>query len=501
MGIPGEVVGAPRSNGADTAPSFASPHGLRSPGGRGPTGPTGPIGPAGPGTGASRRPDRRTRRQAPWGMPLALAFIGTAAIGFNTLRVAGGPLADVIFVGAACAIAAKLLMGDTRHLATADARRAPPQFVVASLLLLTAGVLSSLWVEDPGASFTIVLRFAWLTLVWSWVLRSVVASPLALDRLVGGYRVTAVISAAAGIAGYLGVLHLEQTDGGRQMAWTAHPNHLGGLLAVGLPFFLLDTRAVRADVEGQRGRSLLARLLLSGFIVFGITTTGSMSALAAAVGGAVTVVAARAFAKGVPRRRHGPLVAIGVSFAVFLGVLGLAASGAPAIERLIGYQEGEAGVSHSVGTRGEQDKFVVDRLDKYLVVGIGFAQGVTAVQEETGNGVHNNVLKLLYESGVPAVIGLLMLWLLAARQVWRLLFNTRGSPLQGLVVALLGSFVSASLFAQFHPLAYERYYWFPLVMIGATWSLRRHQLRLAAAEGANGAANGQQGDAPLTAVR
>jgi O-antigen ligase len=94
--------------------------------------------------------------------------------------------------------------------------------------------------------------------------------------------------------------------------------------------------------------------------------------------------------------------------------------------------------------------------------------------------VHNNVLKLLYEAGVPAVVGLLLLWLVAARQGWRLLLNTRGTSLHPLVLALLGSFVTATVFAQFHPLAYERYYWFPLVMIGATWSLRRHELKTAA---------------------
>lgn len=439
--------------------------------------------------GRTTRGTRRARR-APWGTALVLAFLGTATIGFNTTRVAGSPLADVVFLTAAGVVGVKLLMGDTRHLGTSEMRRAPVQFVVGSLVLLSASVLSSLWVEDPAASFTIVMRFAWLTIVWSWLLRSVASSPLALDRLLLGYEVTVFISAVASVGGYVGVLHLSETDGGRQMGFTAHPNQLGGLLAVGLPFLILDARTTRSGSGGRWRHSLVTRLLVSGFVLFAITTTGSMSALLAGVAGLVTVVGAQMMARGKPRRRHGPLVAIGVTFVVLLGISGLVASGAPAVERFIGLQEGHSGVSHSVASRGEQDAFVIDRLHEHLVMGTGFAQGRGEVQEETGYGIHNYILKLLYEAGVPAVIGLLTLWLLAARQGWRLLFSTRGTELHTLVVALLGALVTATVFAQFQPLAYERYYWFPLVMIGATWSLRRQQLRRArlAAEAAEAGA-------------
>jgi hypothetical protein len=415
--------------------------------------------------------------RAAWGLPLILAFVATACIGFNTTRLAGFPLADVLFLATAGFVAAALLMGDTRDLAPAPMRRAPTQLVGGSLLLLGAGVWSTLWVAEPGASTFVIVRFAWLTLVWSWLLRTVAANRLAVDRLIAGYRIAVWISATLAIAGDFGLVHMEHGTSGRQGALTGHPNHLGGLLAIGLPFFLLDTRATEPDGKRPWSRSLAFRLLSSGYVVFALTTTGSMTALGAALAGIAVMLAARALARGSPRRKHGPLVAIGVTLVVFLGVAGLVASGAPTIERFIHFTEGRAAVSSSVEGRGEQDSLVVDNLHRYLLMGVGFNQGDNEIEEQTGHYIHNNVLRLLYEAGVPAVAGILMLWLLAVRQCWRLLFNTRGTSLHRIVLALLASLVTATAFSQFHPLAYERYYWFPLVMIGATWSLRRHELK------------------------
>jgi hypothetical protein len=436
--------------------------------------------------GAAAPVGRGAARHPSWGPALVLTFVATASIGVYTIQVASIPFADLLFLAAAGMVCGQLLMGNTRHLASAAMRRAPVQLVVGSLLLIGAGTWSSLWVEDPGGSILIVLRFVWLTLAWSWLLRSVAAGRLAIDRLVGGYRAAVWINAALAVAGNFGLGDLAD-DGGRQMAFTAHPNHLGGLLAVGLPFVLLDVRTTSPSAlldprpgqpAGPRrwSRSLPFRLASTGVVVFALSTTGSMTALGAGIGGIAAMGIMTAIARGKPRRHSGPLVAIAVASAVALGVAGLVASGAPTIERLIGYSQGDAGVEASVESRGEQDGYVIDNFDRYLVTGSGFDQDDPTRRRELGLGIHNNVLRLLFEAGIPAVIGLLVLWLLAARQGWRLLFNTRGTPLHTLVVALLGSFLTASLFAQFHPLAYERYYWYPLVMIGAMWSLRRHEL-------------------------
>jgi hypothetical protein len=419
----------------------------------------------------------RSRRE-PWGLGLILAFVAMATIAFNTTQVAGWPLSDVVFVGAAGAVVASILMGSKRYVASATMRRASPQYVVGGLILLSAGVLSSMWVEDPAASLTIVLRFAWPTLVWSWIFRALVVNRLALDRLVNAYRIAMLIGATAATAGYVGLVQLGESDSGRQMAFTNHPNNLGGMLAIGLPFLLLDvqTSDPQAD-ERQRARTLVSRLLLTGFVVFAISTTGSMSSLLAAVCGLATIGAAQVVARGKPLRRYAPLTAIAVTSVALVAVAALAASGAPVVERLIGYSQGDARVATSVDSRGEQDSFVIDRLDQYLVVGVGFAQADNDVREETGHGIHNNVLKLVYEAGVPAVVGLFVLLLVVARQGWRLLMNTRGTRLHGLVTALMASFATGLLFAQFHPIAYERYYWFPVALITAVWSLRRHELR------------------------
>src|SRR5262245_41613534 len=111
--------------------------------------------------------------QVPIGLPLALGWLGMATIGLNTVRPAGYPVSDFIFLAMVGVICVKLLVGDESGLAPARARQSSRYVLFGSVILLTAGVLSSFQSWNPEESLTVVVRLGYVTLVWFWVMRAV----------------------------------------------------------------------------------------------------------------------------------------------------------------------------------------------------------------------------------------------------------------------------------------------------------------------------------------
>ena len=91
-------------------------------------------------------------------------------------------------------------------------------------------------------------------------------------------------------------------------------------------------------------------------------------------------------------------------------------------------------------------------------------------------------LKLLHESGLPALVGLWIIIYAIGRQAVRLVVVNRGTALFGASLALLGGFVAVNVSAMFGPTAYARHFWLPFAMIGCLWTVRRRELDQSAAE-------------------
>lgn len=437
------------------------------------------------------------RRQG--GFALGLAAVGVMTIGFNTWRVADYTVSDMVFVAAAGIIVVRLLTGRTRDLAPAESRHSSPMVLVGSLLLLTFGTLSSLGAWKPGESIGVVLRMAWLTLVWFWILRAVTVNRTALNRLLASWRVTMIITAVAAVLGEMGLHALAATNAeNRQTGFFGHPNELGGLLATGLPLLLLG---LPWPEGAKRGTTLIARLALLGLSCFAMATTGSISAFMAAV----VAIAATYGAMFVTRtdrqtrRRSNPLITIGLVGLLGGGVLWLATSDLPLVDRLTRFSEGNSSVNTSVASRSDLNDFVIGHTDEVLLTGIGLDKGSLreAIELGTTNAapltdaasvIHNIHLRVLFESGLPALVGLWILLGVGFRQAWRLCVYTReDDELRPIAVALFGSMVATNVFALFQPILFHRYYWLPVALTSALWALvkdeskKRRQAELAEA--------------------
>jgi O-antigen ligase len=159
----------------------------------------------------------------------------------------------------------------------------------------------------------------------------------------------------------------------------------------------------------------------------------------------------------------------------------LMSSDLPVVERFQRLEAGDAGVTASAQSRGQLNAAVLDRFDDRLIVGVGFdrasvyASGIT--NGAGASTVHNMYLKVLFEAGLPALIGLMIILGATLRAAFMLVVNTRDTALYPVAVAGLASVIAGFTFAMFGPILFERYFWLPMAIVWCVWALRREELR------------------------
>jgi O-antigen ligase len=335
----------------------------------------------------------------------------------------------------------------------------------------------------------VVLRLAWLTLIWFWILRAVTTNREVFNRLLFAWRIALVLSAGCALLTELGLANLTvDNNESRQTAFFDHPNDLAGFLVVGLPLVVLSIP--RGETRSRR--DIIWHLVSIGLIGYGIASTGSMSGAVAAVAGLITTFTVLAVTRDPRRRkRRHPLFSMLLLATAGVVLLLLSTSDLPLVSRITELNQGNPYITGSVESRGVMNRSATERIDQLLVVGIGLdrrstgkivdIQDTAAAKAQDRSGIHNIFLKVLLEAGLPALIGLWIIIGTTLLQAWRLLFNMRNDVLHQTVAALFGSVVTINVFAMFQPTLYHRYYWYPMALVSVLWSLRRHELRRVAA--------------------
>jgi O-Antigen ligase len=427
------------------------------------------------------RAERRAERRASWALYLAMA--GIVLMGFNRIRVAGWTPSDACFIASAAVIIADLLSGRTAGLAPKRSRRSSPQILVATIVLLTAGTLSAFQAFDPAESMMVVLRLGWILLGLFWVLRSVAPDRERLTKLLTSWRWMIMLNAAIAVSGQLGLTHFSATNAeNRQSGFYDQPNEFAGLLVIGVPLFLMGvphTKEYKTD-----GQELFARAWRTGFVVYAVATTGSMTNILAATVGVLVVLATGGW-RHLRRPGHSwssPLLPMTVLIVAALGLVALANSDLPVVERFTRYTSGDQYVTGSVSERGSLNAQVTENFDELLVVGRGFSS-VTfddRARDDTKDNLatHNMYLLLLLQAGLPALVALVLILGFTANHGLKLVNHTRGSPLHPIAIALLASFASANTFALFQPTQYQRYFWLPAAFIAVLWAICREEARV-----------------------
>jgi len=410
---------------------------------------------------------------------LIVASGGVMLIGFNTIDLGPLPIGDMVFFGVAGLLCLLLLTGRISQLSAPGARRASPRLLVATLVLLGMATVSTFRSWYPLASAGVVLRLAYLTVLWFWILRCLSVDRRAVGRLMTGWRWGVVIASLGALAANAGLISLGVPNPeNRQTAWFGHPNDLAGYLAVAVPVFVIGAPRL---VQGAKRHAGLRRIVVAGLVVFALATTGSMSGLMAAAAGLAAAGVAMSLTRRSGRRRtvH-PLKAMATITIVGILLTVLFSSDVPVVERLTRLEEGDQAVSSSVGTRGALNERVITQFDDLLVLGHGLdeaAQNDLRGGRTGAGGVHNMFVKLLYEGGFIATLALVAVLWIMLQQAWMLLVNMRSSELHSDVAAVLGGAVAAIVFAMFQPTMFHRHFWLPFAMIQCYWTVRRSELR------------------------
>lgn len=428
-------------------------------------------------------PSRYRRGAALW-----LSVLGTATVSFNMTRIGGFTVSDLLYLMSAGVVIAKLIVDDERFI-TPRRYRASSQLALAGIVLIvTGGTLSSFGSWTPMASMMVIVRMAWSTLIWFWILRSVCPDRAAILALVKAWRFTILASAIIALLGAYGGVHFNSQDfgDGREAALTFHPGELMNFLITG--FFLFLIPVFVPSLRSTRRFATAWWCLGTAIVMLAIFSTGSTSGLVAILVSIIVVLASATFAgrSGLNRRRT-PLVPMLTVGAALLGLGVLLTSDLPITERLSGYADGgSSNLDESIATRTVVNDAILADFDKYLVVGEGptffggaaesFVSEGAADGAEYGN-IHNMYLKMLHESGLPALVGLWLIIYAVGRQALRLVVATRGTTLYPVSLMFLGAFIAANVSSMFGPVTYARHFWLPAALIGCLWVVRRRELR------------------------
>ena len=367
-----------------------------------------------------------------------------------------------------------MLTNRSSRLAPAEFRRSSPRALAASVVLVVFATISGFASWDPADSVNVVVRLAYLSMLWFWMLRCLSVNRRAITVFLTAWRWGVVVSAVAAIAANAGLIQLGVANSeDRQTAWFGHPNDLGGYLAVAVPIFILGV----PTMSNRRRATGLWRAVLLGLIVFGLSTTGSMSAfLSAAVGSIAAGLAILITGPRDRRRRHThPLKVMGLTVLGLVALMLLARTDTPVVERFTRFGEGDQYVAGSVNDRGAANQAVFESFDDVLVVGHGLDD---RAQDDLDSplGVHNMYLKMLYEAGLIGATALILLLVVAVQQAWRLMRATRATAIHRDIAAVFGSLIAAILFSNFQPTSIQRYYWLPIALIHCYWTLRRSEI-------------------------
>jgi O-antigen ligase len=345
----------------------------------------------------------------------------------------------------------------------------------ALALMLAAAVIAMLASDDVGLGLITLMIEAYLILLLFGVANDLVEDPRAL-RVV---MIVWVLAAVAWTFLPVGVaLHLLPQElpivgvqGTRPAGTTGNPNLLGSYLVTS--FFVL--------LASPWPRARLLRLLLGGWMLWGVWLTGSNGGISGLLFGFAVLGIGALFRRSRTREQVfglvGALLLLGVALLVGFATLIQWEAGRSPIE-MISQETAGGPLGNTVGRadHGLQDRLQIwqqvwDDASPHLVLGIGPGQLASLdVESRTGvtrTSVHNDYLSALIERGLLGLVAYLALVAALVRWCGRLLVAEGGG--RATHRALAAAVWANLLFGMAHETYHFRHIWmlFALVWVAA----------------------------------
>lgn len=411
-------------------------------------------------------------------VPRALYLLGVVFLGALAIRpLAGVTLSDMFFLAALGWTVMELALrkGGMRF-------DVPTSLIVGLLLFAIGGVLSSSLSGHPVESVNVVIRLAYITIVWFWlgtvVLETAGHLYLAVVAWVTSIAVSGLVALAQLSVG--DVFRVANAVSGRYPGLAEHVNDLGGAAGiVFVPALLVVTMTRSRSLRRWGG---LAMLLL---VVAGMVLSGSVGGLLAAGMALVVWLSARRV-----RRRSAALIVPAVACVTAVLALSASATTSSPLERLTGPST-SASATSTLSTRVATVDGAWQRIRENPVVGVGLdlpsrvvEVTSTASQRTQAYQVHNILIGSWYGAGILGLIGIATMLIGVLLVGLRCLLEARTHDESLVALGLCASVVAFVVFAMGAPVLFQRYAW---ITAGLLLVLRAHQIRRTARERSAGA--------------
>jgi O-antigen ligase len=296
----------------------------------------------------------------------------------------------------------------------------------------------------------VVIRVIYLA-VWFWLGTRLLTEPRHLRTAI----VLWVVSAAASGAGAViqtvvgPVIPGAINEYGRVSGFTQHYNDLGGLTGIALVPTLVAMHP-HAGFDAVQRR--IATICLA-FIAAGLVLATSLSGILAAVlGGLVWTVSTRSYGRALLA------VVLTVGATSLVAASGINPEYRSPLERLTTSTSttSENG-SDTFWTRVETYEAAWSEIRAHPLRGVGLLPEDTPTS--TGLGVHNLLLKPLYEAGLIGAIGMLAVYIATGLAAWRACVRAREESERLIAIALSCSFVGFIAWGMSQPVLFKRFGW------------------------------------------
>jgi len=391
-----------------------------------------------------------------------LYLCGLVLLGSYYVKAGRYPAYDWLFFAAVLGAWGNAL---TRHVLP----RMNPALALAGVLIVVSGVATV--PQDvhgiPHSTYSLVL---YLYLIGLWIpVASIVLQrwshiESAFVALVLGMTITSLYAIGQKSLGWP-ILGARTEFWGRVTGLTRHPNELGTLCAMIVPYAL----GLLMNARGLWPRLWWVLALLIGVVA--LMLSGSMTGLLSGVTGVATFF--WLYRSRITVKKTAPMV-VGVALMV-MGGLWLGTGGSQsALQRVEDFLHSSSG-RVTLYQRIEGDQYAWERIVREPIRGRGYHAKAANVDTE----IHNGLLRAWYDGGFFALLAVIVLLVGAAASLRNARRLVRRQPVIGshaLVSASGAAFASFLVMMMASPTLYQRSSWFAVAIVFAVAAVARREV-------------------------
>jgi hypothetical protein len=329
--------------------------------------------------------------------------------------------------------------------------------VVGLFIFVIGGLLSSFGTFSPVSSVARVLRVPYIVLVWFILGTVVLNQPKYIKKAMIFWIISMTINGAIAIAQLKLNIPLTSNQFGRMTAFTDHFNDLGGSCSIAW----VPALALATTTKGFKNIFFYLCLIAVGM---GVMLSGSVSGIiTVGVGTLLWIIMGR------PNKKM--FISIGLLAAFVFIVIQIQSANGYVTPMSRFQSTTSSGQNGTVLNRFETYQVALQDIENNPFVGVGFDDASN--KTSTGFEVHNIFLGPLYQGGMFALFGILIITCVVIYMGVYISRNALSLTEYVISSSLLISYLCTIIFGMTAPLLYQRYAWIPAALILPLYIQRR----------------------------